>query len=211
MQITKFGHCCLLIEENNLRILTDPGDFTTEQNQLKDLDIILITHEHADHLHVESLKQVIANNPTAQVITNTAVGAILDSENIEFTLLSNGESKKIKESVIEAFESPHALLHSTLPQILNTGFFINNKLFYPGDSYIDPGKSIGTLALPVAGPWAKISDVVDYALTLKPKRAFPVHDGGLKIAGGNHKVPEIVLNKAGIEFFVPELGKPFEA
>jgi len=33
----------LIIEEAGLRILTDPGIFTTEQNEVKNIDIILIT------------------------------------------------------------------------------------------------------------------------------------------------------------------------
>lgn len=56
MKVTKFGHCCLLIEEEGLRILTDPGSYSTRQNDVQNIDVILITHEHPDHLHIESLK-----------------------------------------------------------------------------------------------------------------------------------------------------------
>jgi len=48
MTLTKLGHCCLIIEDQGLRILTDPGEYTILQNQVKDIDLILITHEHAD-------------------------------------------------------------------------------------------------------------------------------------------------------------------
>lgn len=58
----------------------------------------------------------------------------------------------------------------------NTGYFIDEKLFYPGDAFTDPGRPIDVLALPVAGPWVKISESVDYALALKPRTVFPVHD-----------------------------------
>ena len=56
MKITKFGHCCLLIEENGVRILTDPGTYSTQQSEVKNIDFVLITHEHADHFHIDSLK-----------------------------------------------------------------------------------------------------------------------------------------------------------
>ena len=51
MKITKIGHCCLVLEEESIKILTDPGSFTIEgQEQITDLDVVLITHEHQDHL-----------------------------------------------------------------------------------------------------------------------------------------------------------------
>ncbi len=70
MKITKFGHCCLLIEEKGVRILTDPGTYSTQQSEVKNIDFVLITHEHADHFHVDSLKALLKNNPQAKVIPN---------------------------------------------------------------------------------------------------------------------------------------------
>ena len=62
MKITKLGHCCLIVKEGNITILTDPGSYTTDQNTVKGIDIVLITHEHGDHFHVESLKAILKNN-----------------------------------------------------------------------------------------------------------------------------------------------------
>ncbi|MBP9694894.1 MAG: MBL fold metallo-hydrolase [Candidatus Magasanikbacteria bacterium] len=30
MRITKFGHSCLLVEENDVRVLIDPGAFSND-------------------------------------------------------------------------------------------------------------------------------------------------------------------------------------
>src|SRR4051812_27786091 len=57
MKIKKLGHCCLVIETKGIRIMTDPGNYSTLQADEKNIDIILITHEHTDHLHIESLKK----------------------------------------------------------------------------------------------------------------------------------------------------------
>ena len=92
MKVTKYGHCCLLIEEKGLRILTDPGSFTTAQNDVKSIDIILITHEHADHLHIDSLKIIIKNNPVARIITNNGVAKLLDKEKIKYQIVDDGKS-----------------------------------------------------------------------------------------------------------------------
>lgn len=53
MKITKFGHCCLLVEENNLRILIDPGNYLKRADDLKDIDTMLITHSHQDYLDIK--------------------------------------------------------------------------------------------------------------------------------------------------------------
>jgi L-ascorbate metabolism protein UlaG (beta-lactamase superfamily) len=200
MKITKIGHCCLLIEEKGLRILTDPGNYSTGQDEVYDIDMVLITHEHPDHLHIDSLKRVLQNNPEARVVTNTAVAVLLDEAGIAYSLLKHAESMTLQEVVIEAIEAPHAEIYSDWPRVLNTGFFIAEKLFYPGDAFTNPQRPVDILALPVAGPWMKISEALAYALEIKPRIAFPVHDGILKVCGTAHVAPEQILPKHGIEF-----------
>ena len=63
MKIKKIGHCCLIIEENGKRIMTDPGFWTMEEQiKEKNIDLIIITHEHNDHIHFESLSLPINPN-----------------------------------------------------------------------------------------------------------------------------------------------------
>jgi L-ascorbate metabolism protein UlaG (beta-lactamase superfamily) len=202
MKIKKIGHCCLLIQTGEINILTDPGSFSTDQNLLTGIDLILITHEHNDHLHTGSLKEIISNNPNVKIFTNSGVGKILDQENISYELLEGNDVKMINNLLIEAFDSKHEEIFEEIGQVKNTGYFIGEKLFYPGDSYSNPMKEVPVLALPVAGPWCKISDAIRYALEVKPKKAFPVHDGMLQKnkIGASHKIPEKVLNENGIEF-----------
>ena len=37
MKITKLRPCCLLIKEGGLQILTDPGAWSTGQNEVRDI------------------------------------------------------------------------------------------------------------------------------------------------------------------------------
>jgi L-ascorbate metabolism protein UlaG (beta-lactamase superfamily) len=92
MKIKKLGHCCLVIETKGTRIMTDPGSYSTLQDEEKNIDIILITHEHPDHLHIESIKKVLENNPTVQIVTNTSVGKLLDPESILYTVIDDGKN-----------------------------------------------------------------------------------------------------------------------
>jgi L-ascorbate metabolism protein UlaG (beta-lactamase superfamily) len=201
MKVTKLGHCCLLIRVNEITILTDPGIYSTEQNNSTGIDVILITHEHPDHLHIESLKKVLINNKDAKIITNKSVGNILDNEGIPFELVEDGDKTVFRGVDIEGFGLKHALMYPGLEQVDNTGYLINNRLFYPGDAFTIPQKKVDVLALPVAGPWMKLSEAIDYARKVHPNKAFPVHDGILKHPGGTpHKLPAELLKNDGIEF-----------
>ena len=191
--------------------MTDPGAWSTRQNEEKGIDYIFITHEHQDHFHIESLKKVLANNPKAKVITNKGVGKLLDVEHIPYELLEHGEAGEFGGVRVEGHGEKHAVIYKEFGQVQNTGYFFADRLFYPGDAFYlpaapsaaqacNPAKPVEILALPVCGPWMKISDAIDYAKTLKPKIAFPVHDGMLKILGPFHGVPQAVLSEAGIDF-----------
>lgn len=203
MIIKKLGHCCLIIEIDGIRILTDPGILSTAQNEARDIDLILITHEHADHLHIESVKIILGNNPGASIITNLSVGKILGKEGIAYEKVEHGESIT-KGVLIEGFGNEHAEIYKDFSRVQNTGYFIASKLFYPGDAFFVPPKTPEILALPVAGPWMKIKEAIDYAKEVKPKVCFPVHDGIISFISPFHKIPELMLKEVGIEF-VPML------
>jgi L-ascorbate metabolism protein UlaG (beta-lactamase superfamily) len=202
MKIKKLGHCCLIIETNGKRIMTDPGNFTAgEHIKEGDIDLILITHEHQDHLHTDSLKKVLEKNPNAIIYTNDGVGKLLAAAGIKYEVLKDKTPKDFEGVEIEAHDCKHEEIFQDFGQVLNTAFFIDKRLFYPGDSFYNPGKKVEILALPVAGPWTNIKDAIMYAMNVKPKVCFPVHDGMLNSFGVAHKFPELVLTSiANIAF-----------
>ncbi len=202
MRITKLGHCCLVIETNGKRIMTDPGSFTTEEHiKEKNIDLILITHEHGDHLHVESLKTILKNSPSAVVVTNEGVGKLLDGAGIKYQILDNKVPKEILGVELEAHDCKHEEIFEEIGQVQNTGYFIDKRLFYPGDAFYNPGKPVEILALPVAGPWCRVRDFMKYVLNVKPKICFPVHDGMLgNFVNTAYFIPKMVLPKFNIVF-----------
>ena len=200
MNITKFGHCCLLIEVKGLRILTDPGDYSTQQQTASGIDIVLITHEHRDHLHIDSVKAILKNNPSVRIVTNSAVKAILDKEGIKSEVLEDGQTVMIKDVMIEGAGTVHAEIYRDYPRVQNTGYFIDEELFYPGDALYNPKKPVNILALPVAGPWLKISESLDYLVEVHPHVCFPVHDGILARPSMMQRITEMVCQKNSIQF-----------
>ncbi|HVW66102.1 MAG TPA: MBL fold metallo-hydrolase [Candidatus Peribacteraceae bacterium] len=210
MKITKYGHCCMLIEENGTRIITDPGSFTDKQNDAENVQVILITHEHADHFHIESVKKILEKNKEAVIVTNTMVGLLLAKEQIPFTPVEHLQNVEIGNVKIEGFGTEHAPMFPGVPPAMNTGYFINDQFFYPGDAFVLPGKPVDILALPVAGPWMKIGEAIEYALAIKPKTAVPVHDGVLKYPDMMSQRLQDYLGSQGIQFVRLETEKETE-
>lgn len=200
MTITKLGHCCLQIAVDGVTILTDPGNWAELPATIPNLDIILITHEHEDHLHIESLKRLIKNSPDVMVVTNKSVGELLDQEQIEYTIVSHNDSKTVLGIELTGFGQQHAAVYQGIIPVENTGYLIENKLFYPGDAFTNPGVKVEVLALPVAGPWLHMREAIDYGKLINPQLAFPVHDGMLKHVGPFHFLPEKFLGEVGIKF-----------
>lgn len=182
MKITKLGHCCLILETNRVKIVTDPGSFTDAQNEIEGINIILITHEHQDHFHVQSIKTMLAKNPNAVVVTNGSVGALLEKEGIHSTRVGDGEKTEINGVMIEGFGKDHAPIYGTMGLVENTAYLVNGEFYFPGDNFHPPTagqvlRPISVLALPVAGPWMKMSDAINFAKQVNAKKAFGVHDG----------------------------------
>jgi L-ascorbate metabolism protein UlaG (beta-lactamase superfamily) len=208
MKITKFGHCCLLVEENNLRILTDPGNYSSGQDNAKGIDVILITHhEHQDHLFLDSLRRVLQNNPSAKVMTNRSVAGKLEGEGIPSRILEEGEEISESGVRIDAIGTAHSVIYPSLPQIHNTGYFISGRFFYPGDSLTHPNRPVDILALPVSALWLKLSESIDFAKAIRPNICFPVHDGNVRTPESMYRTIKNLLEPDGIRFVLLDLGK----
>lgn len=202
MIITKIGHCCLLIETKGRRILTDPGVFTAEEHVLNDIDIIVITHEHGDHVHVESLQLLLAQNPHVQVVTNSSVGELLNAAGVTYQVVEGKDMAEFFGITLEACDAAHAEIFEDYNLVQNTGYFIDERLFYPGDAYAELNKPIDILALPAGGPWCRTTDTLHYALKVKPKEVFPVHDAIERVDRVHiiHRTLANVLEKNNIVF-----------
>jgi L-ascorbate metabolism protein UlaG (beta-lactamase superfamily) len=96
--IVWLGHCTFYIRIDGMRLLTDPvfGDIFTIKRQtafpldvhrLVNLDYILLSHDHRDHLDEKSLQILSAQNPDVRYLTGLGMQSIVyhftKSDNIE--------------------------------------------------------------------------------------------------------------------------------
>ena len=59
MRITHLGHASLLLEVADTRLLLDPGAWSPAAQELRDLDAVLVSHQHPDHLVQERLPDLL--------------------------------------------------------------------------------------------------------------------------------------------------------
>lgn len=207
MKITKFGHSCVLLDDGSTKILFDPGLYS-EIPSLK-LDGIVITHVHQDHVDIEKLAPLLESG-SPRIITNAEVKAELEKHNIICEIVEQGQTSQIGTFTLEAFGNDHAIMHPDLPKFQNTGYLVNDKILHPGDALLSLSKPVEILLLPVAAPWSKVSETLDYIKEVNAKINFPIHDGFLTDGGAFYRFANMWSEKLNSKFITPELGKEYE-
>ena len=193
MRITHLGHACLLVETGGVRLLIDPGVFSTGFEELTGLDAVLVTHAHPDHLDSEKLPQLLEANDGAVLRVEPGLAANLRETGFDQEALGGlaplhpGEHLDLGSARVRAVGGQHALIHPDVPRIGNIGLVVSAAgepvLFHPGDSYGTAVEDVDVLALPVNAPWAAGRETVDFLRAVHPSVAVPVHDALLSPAG----------------------------
>jgi L-ascorbate metabolism protein UlaG (beta-lactamase superfamily) len=185
MKITKYLHSCLVFELDGYKLLFDPGKFSFADGEVTpgmfaDVDSVIITHIHPDHLDTENLKRIL-DLSKAVVYTNAQVGELLTTEGILFSLMEQGVYN-VGPFKLQAFAVQHEpLLDNPVPQM--TGFIINDKVLHPVDSMetrLTEYPNIELLLLVTMAPFANELRIAGFADRVRPKQILPVHDGYAK-------------------------------
>lgn len=207
MRVTKFEHAALRLDANNKTLLIDPGSFTAPLNDLGNLVGVVITHEHPDHWTSGHFDRILRAVPGTPIFAPSGVASA--AEEYDITVVSPGDTINVGGFTLRFFGGTHEVIHPSLPVIENVGVFVNDELYYPGDSYAVPeGVAVRTLAAPLGAPWLKIGEAMDYVLAVAPRRAFGTHDMALSVIGKNMHRQRLqwATEQGGGEFFVLEPG-----
>lgn len=206
MRLTKFEHAALQLEQNGRRLFIDPGSFTTPITEAASTVAVVITHEHPDHWTPDQLKRIVDASPDVTIYG--PAGVVAAAGDFPVVEVRAGEVVEAGPFSLRFFGGRHAVIHTSIPVVDNLGVIVNDTLFYPGDSFADPAQEVDLLAVPVGAPWLKISEAIDYVLSVKPKRAFATHEMVLSVAGKQmgHGRLQWATEQVGGEYFALEPG-----
>jgi len=182
MKISKYLHSCLVFEKDNFKLLIDPGTFSFAEglitaDEFDNVNAILITHIHPDHLDKDNLKKIVELSD-APVYTVAQVQEVLKKEEIASELIPEA----IGPFNLERIPVRHELiLDNPLPEMM--GLLIDGKVLHPVDSFDDKllqytGAEL--LLLPIMAPFTTEPIVAAFADKIQPKQILPVHDGFAK-------------------------------
>lgn len=180
MRIQHFGHSCVLIETDSARILIDPGAFSSGFEDQRDLDAVLITHQHYDHIDAEKLPGLLAANPGAELITDPGTHETVEKLRLTARITYPGETLRIGGSTVQVVGGEHAIIHPDIPCVANVGYLVDGGAFYhPGDSFHVPDQRVDILGLPTGAPWLKAAEAVEFLRAVAPRIAVPIHEAVL--------------------------------
>lgn len=184
MRLVHFGHSCVLLEFGSTRLLFDPGTFSTGFEQLRDLDAILITHQHFDHLDTERLPALVAANPEVELVVDPGSVEEVEKLGLRARKVAPGDAVTINGVAVNVVGGEHAIIHPDRAMPPNVGYVVEHGAFYqPGDSLFVPEQRIDVLGLPTMAPWLKLREAIEFLREVAPRIAVPIHQDLLSEQG----------------------------
>jgi len=184
LTITFIGHATLMFSFGDLTIHVDPWSRLADYAKLEKADIVLITHEHFDHLDREALKKV-STKETTVIMTEGC-----RKQGAAGIVMKNGDTKKISGITIEAVPAYNIVnkrpdgqpFH---PKGTGNGYVItfgDKRIYVAGDTENTPEMkkipAVDVAFLPMNLPYTMTPEMVaDAARAMRMKILYPYHFG----------------------------------
>jgi L-ascorbate metabolism protein UlaG (beta-lactamase superfamily) len=208
LMITFVGHGTLMFLYNGAVIHVDPVSREADYAKMPAADLILITHEHGDHLDPKALEQIKKEN-TVIVLNGKSAEKI--NEGI---VMKNGDVKTVQGVKIEAVPaynivSKRASGEPYHPRGIGNGYVITlggMRVYVAGDTENIPEmkelKNIDIAFLPMNLPYTMSPEMVaDAARAFRPKVLYPYHYGNTDV----NRLVELLKDEEGIEVRIREM------
>ena len=208
LKITCIGHGTLMFTFNNKVIHIDPVGRYADYSKLPKADLILVTHEHGDHLDTKVL-DILRTGKTKIVLTEICAQRISDG-----IVMKNGDAKTVQGIKIEAVPA-YNIVHKRdngspyHPKGNGNGYvmtFGDKRVYVAGDTENTPEmkklKDIDIAFLPMNLPYTMSPEMVaDAAKAFRPKIVYPYHFGQTD----TNKLIELLKSTRGIEIRIRKL------
>ena len=188
LEITFLGHATLFIKFGDMNIHIDPVSRYADYTKMPKADLILVTHEHGDHLDNNAIDAVVSQS-TALILTQSCVEAYSGGQG--YVVLGNGENHVMENDIIieavpayniKHMRGPGAPFH---PKGVGNGYILNlggKRIYIAGDTENTPEmkalKNIDIAFLPMNVPYTMTPEMAaDAALAFKPTVLYPYHYG----------------------------------
>ncbi len=178
LEITFIAHGTLMFEFKEKIIHVDPVGQYADYTTMPKADIIMITHEHGDHLDPEVV-DILRTDQTDIILT------AICAERIEGNIvMNNGNVQTVQDLKIEAVPA-YNLEQGFHPKGNGNGYVVtfgDKKIYIAGDTENIPEmkelSDIDIAFLPMNLPFTMSpQQVADAALSFKPKILYPYHYG----------------------------------
>jgi L-ascorbate metabolism protein UlaG (beta-lactamase superfamily) len=184
LKITFIGHGTLMFTFAGKVIHVDPVSGEADYSQLPKADLILITHEHGDHLDTTAI-DIIRREKTEIVLTEICAEMVKGG-----IIMKNGDVKTVQGLKIEAIPA-YNIVHKRgsgfpyHPKGDGNGYlivFADKRVYVAGDTENTPEmkklKNIDIAFLPMNVPYTMTPEMVaDAAKAFRPKVLYPYHYG----------------------------------
>ena len=176
-----------LTVEDKTNIYIDPYKISDSHHNKNDADIILISHNHFDHLSVDDLKHLIGNNTTI-VAAKECIEQLKNVRVAETKGVLPGDMLTVQGIPIETTAAYNTNKHFHPKADGKVGFIITlNKMriYHTGDTDDIPemnGTDPDVALVPVSGTYVMTAEEAAKAVNekIKPKKlAIPMHYGSI--------------------------------
>jgi L-ascorbate metabolism protein UlaG (beta-lactamase superfamily) len=184
LEITFIGHGTLMFAFGGKIIHVDPFSRLADYSKLPQADLILLTHEHRDHLDLKALDR-LRTDRTKIILTENCAQQVKGG-----IIMQNGDVKTVDGLKIEAVPA-YNLVHIRSegvpyhPQGNGNGYVItfgDKRIYVAGDTENIPEmkqlRDIDYAFLPMNLPYTMTPEMVaDAAKAFKPRVLYPYHYG----------------------------------
>jgi L-ascorbate metabolism protein UlaG (beta-lactamase superfamily) len=184
LKITFIGHATLMLGYGGKIVHVDPWTRLADYSRLPKADLVLITHEHQDHLDPKAVSMI--RGPSTKIVLTKACAEKVQGG----IVMKNGDTQTVQGFKIEAVPAYNIVQKRPdgqpfHPKGVGNGYIVTfgeTRVYVAGDTENTPEmkklEKIDIAFLPMNLPYTMTPAMVaDAARAFKPKILYPYHCG----------------------------------